>query len=380
MNRYAALFDGLGATTRPGADPAALAHAEKVLAIRLPEEVRELYRATDGLVIPDLDLEFEPLSRIERYAGFLTKAFGYFPFTDCNDSNPYTICCDEPLTGFVVHLYHDDAPVLACRSLGRFLELLVERRQQMLAADEEQREDLDLRINCLEGDLAFDRPERSAEDARVGRALVRHAESLGPSDLDRGAALGFAAQMFGPGDEDELARVMALGDEYARESVLERWRGLGTPAAEALLRRDAEDFDRFLADLASTVEAAGMAIRRHRPPGYGFTIEEGNIGLNFQMLYSARHEAGFLEGVLGRIPHWQRERTAVALGILARSGLVRSWVEERDGQWDHAGWLEFLRNTTRRFGSLPADRVGLLLEEEKARYWERRRAGDHPGD
>jgi hypothetical protein len=375
MNRYTTLLDSLGATTKPGADPAALAHAEEVLAVRLPEEIRELYRTTDGLVIPDLSLEFEPLSKIEGYAGVLTKGFGYFPFTDCGDSNPYAICCDEPLTGFVVHLYHDDEPVLACRSLGRFLDLLVERRKQMLATDEEEREDLDVGIDRLEDDLAFDRPERSAEDARVGRELVRHAEGLNPRDVDRGVALKFAAQMFGPGHEDELARVLALGDEYARESVLNRWRGLGTPAAGTLLRRDAEEFDRFVAGLAGAVEAAGFEVRRRPDRPHAWTVEPGNIWPNLKVLYAGRNDPGNLAGWLERVRRLQwQNATDDPLEKLARSGLVQWWVERCGGQWDHNGWQEFLSNATQRFGPLPADRVGLLLEEEKTRYWEGRRA------
>jgi hypothetical protein len=381
MNRYTTLFDSLGATTKPGADPAALAHAEERLAVRLPKEFRELYRTTNGLVIPDLNLEFEPLSQIENYAGFLTKGFGYFPFTECNDSNPYALCCAEPLTGFVVHLYHDDEPVLACRSLGRFLDLLVERRQQMLAADVKQRSSLYLHINRLEGDLAFDQPERNGDDARIGRELVRYAGSLAPTDVDRGAALKFATQMFGPGHEEELTHVLALGDEYTRESVLKRLQGLGTPAAEALLRRDAEEFDRFVAELAKAVEAAGFDVRRRPDRPHAWSIEPGNIRPNLEMSYALRHDPSFLAAWLERVRRQQWENaTDDPLEKLARGGLLQWWVESQRGDWDHLGWLNFLRLATMRYGSLPADRVGQLLEEEKKQYWDHRRSADRSND
>jgi hypothetical protein len=67
-----------------------------------------------------------------------------------------------------------------------------------------------------------------------------------------------------------------------------------------------------------------------------------------------------------------------ALGRLVRSGIIQSWVESQRGEWDHAGWLNFLRRETARCGSLPADRVGLLLEEEKRRYWDRKTSADRP--
>jgi hypothetical protein len=386
MNRYTTLFESLGATLRPGADEATLARAEAVQGVRFPEDVREFYRATDGLVLADLDLEIVPLSHFGPIARPLSVGHGFAPFTESNDSNPYAICCAGPLFGFVVHLYHDDEAVLACRSLGRFLDILVEKRRQFLAVDEELRVNeigdlLDTGIDRLEEtDLAIDRPERTADDARIGDELIRYAERFTPRDGEHNDALRFAAQMFGPGHEADLARVLAVGDEYVRDAVLKRCRGLGTPAAKALLERDSHDFNGFIDELAKAVVAAGMEIRRHPPPGYGFTIEPGSVGLNFQMLYCHRHEPGWLQELLQRIPRWQSERIEDALGRLVRSGTIQSWVESQRGEWDHAGWLNFLRRGTARCGSLPADRVGLLLEEEKRRYWDRRRAADRPGN
>jgi hypothetical protein len=380
MNRYATLFESLGATLRPGADEATLARAESLHGVRFPEDVRAFYRATDGLVLADLDLEIVPLSYLGPIARPLTEGHGFAPFTESNDSNPYAICCAGPLFGFVVHLYHDDEAVLVCRGLGRFLDRVAERQRQVPGATEEQMADLVFRCNPLTGDLAFELPERTADDARIGDELIRYAERFTPRDGEHNDALRFAAQMFGPGHEADLARVLAAGDEYVRDAVLERCRGLGTPAAKALLERDSHDFNGFIDELAEAIVAAGMEIRRRPPPGYGFTIEPGGVGLNFQMLYCHRHEPGWLQGLLQRIPRWQLERIEDALGALVRSGRIQSWVESQRGEWDHAGWLNFLRRETARCGSLPADRVGLLLEEEKRRYWDRRRAADRPGN
>jgi hypothetical protein len=380
MNRFTTWFDSLGATTKPGADPAAVTRAENMLNVRLPEEVRELYLTTDGLEIPDLGVNFQPLFRIVNYAGHLTKGFGYFPFMDCNDANPYAICCDEPLTGFVALLYHDDSPVLSCRSLDRFFDLLVEKRRQVLAMDKKQRGKVfELRTDRLKDDLALDRPERSAEDARVGRALIRHAESLDSIDVDRGAALLFAAQMFGPGHEDELTRVMRLGDGDVREAVLERWRHLGTPAAAALLQREAEELERFVQEVVRAVEAAGIKVQRE-PGSLVWSVDVGPHLPRLDRLYGNRHRSSWLESWLESIRDRQWLPKGDPLQPLDRSGLVQDWVARRGGHWDHNGWLEFLRMVVYRFGSLPVDRVGLLLEQEKRRYWQRRKKTDRPND
>jgi hypothetical protein len=378
MNRYTTLFESLGATLRPGADEATLARAEALQGVRFPEDVREVYRATHGLVLADL--EILPLSSFGPLAGPLSEGHGYAPFTESNDSNPYAVCCAGPLFGSVVHLYHDDEPVLVCRSLGRFFDFVAERLRQVPGASEEQMNDLAFRCNHLAGDLAFELPERTADDARIGNELIRFADRFTPRDGERHDALRFAAQMFGPGHEADLARVLAAGNEYVRDAVLNRCRSLGTPAGQALLERDSQDFNGFIEELAKAIVAAGMEIRRPPSPGYGFTIEPGRVGLNFQMLYCHRHEPGWLQGLLQRIPRWQSERIEGALGLLVRSGRIQSWVESQRGEWDHAGWLDFLRRETARCGSLPADRVGLLLEEEQRRYWDRRRAADRPGN
>jgi hypothetical protein len=60
-----------------------------------------------------------------------------------------------------------------------------------------------------------------------------------------------------------------------------------------------------------------------------------------------------------------------SLEQLAQSGDIRGWVEWQCGEWDHRDWLVLLAQATARYGPLPADCVGLLLEEEKKRYWER---------
>ena len=60
-----------------------------------------------------------------------------------------------------------------------------------------------------------------------------------------------------------------------------------------------------------------------------------------------------------------------SLEQLAQSGDIRGWVEWQCGEWNHRDWLVFLAQATQRYGPLPADRVGLLLEEEKNRYWDR---------
>jgi hypothetical protein len=268
MHPLPTLLDRSGFKPRAGGTPAAIAGVEAAFGVRLPDEFRELWALSDGM---DGDgIELLPLSTVAAYAGAFGGGFGYVPFAECNDSNPYAVCCREPLRGVVAHVFHDDQARLVCRGLGRFLELVAEARESG-------------EVDRIEGDLAFDRPDRTAEDA-AARELVRAAEGMDRRDEWRGVALHFAAQLLGPGQEAELADVLALGDEYTREAVLWRWTALGTPEARERLRQDAAAYRDFLAELRRAFEAAGV---RTDPDGPGeFRLQPGNVGLNFAMLFA----------------------------------------------------------------------------------------------
>lgn len=149
-----------GFRPRAGATPAAIARTEVALGVRLPGEVADLWAFSDGMAGNGVEL-LSPAA-VEQYAGVFLGGFGYVPLTDCNDSNPYAVCCENPLRGVVAHVFHDDEPQLVCRGLGRFLEFVAEARA---GGD----------VSRIDGDFAFDRPARTAEDAATAGELVRAA-------------------------------------------------------------------------------------------------------------------------------------------------------------------------------------------------------------
>ena len=59
---------------------------------------------------------------------------------------------------------------------------------------------------------------------------------------------------------------------------------------------------------------------------------------------------------------------------LAASGLVQKFVRDKSGAWNHQDWLGFL-SALRGAGYrlVPDNQVGLLLEEEKSRFWAARK-------
>jgi hypothetical protein len=55
------------------------------------------------------------------------------------------------------------------------------------------------------------------------------------------------------------------------------------------------------------------------------------------------------------------------------SGGPRRWVAWRQGRWDHGDWLALLREVERSFGPVEPDALGLLLEEHRRRWANLRR-------
>ena len=61
---------------------------------------------------------------------------------------------------------------------------------------------------------------------------------------------------------------------------------------------------------------------------------------------------------------------------LKASGMLADFVRRKNGAWNHADWMDFLRSVRMAgHSALPDHEVGRLLEEEKARFWAARTAG-----
>jgi hypothetical protein len=59
---------------------------------------------------------------------------------------------------------------------------------------------------------------------------------------------------------------------------------------------------------------------------------------------------------------------------LSASGLVKKFVQDKNGAWGHPDWLGFLSGIRAAgYRALSDSDVGSLLEEEKARFWAAKR-------
>lgn len=293
MSNLATLLKSAGFRKRAGASLAAVARMEKKFGVQLPDEFRELWAYSNGM--DGDDIELLAVAEVEKYAGIFTTGFGYVPFTECNNSNPYAVCCREPLAGVIAHIFHDDESHLVCGGLKPFLKLVAEAH----ASAEE--------VDQLTGAWAFDRPERPTRDAATARKLVRAAEKLDTDDPTRGEGLRFAAQLFGPGQEKALQAVAELGDEYVREAVQRRLKVLGTPAAKKALGTEEAAYKSFLKKFQKAFAAAGVKTEPTRQGA--FCLRPGPVHLNFEMIYADfKRRPDSLEEWVGRLKERLRKK------------------------------------------------------------------------
>src|SRR4051794_6697035 len=116
-----------GVTPNRGATDAELAGFEAQTGLTLLPELRRLYAASNGLVVDRRGrMRILPLGEVaghvRSFGSFgIPVQWGYFPFTDLNDSNPHCVCCDGPAKGYVVHVNHDDVAHIEFRNLDSFL-------------------------------------------------------------------------------------------------------------------------------------------------------------------------------------------------------------------------------------------------------------------
>jgi hypothetical protein len=302
MNDLRAFLHTVGATPNPGAAADELDVFEARTGLSLPPQVRAFYGATNGLtiesggrmkilplaeVMPYVEGEVMPFVGGVRHYG-LPEVWGYFPFTDCNDSNPYCVCCNGPVRNRVVHVFHDDVPKLKFWDLGRFLDAVA----TAVVSEGEGHPELDR----LTGEYTSDRNDRTEDEVRTGLELLRLAEGL--TDVELHDALRFAIDLLSEREVDEVVRLLETGDEYTAEEAAARLRAMKSPRAADALRQYRRETARFVADCVAALRAAGLDVTDVRQDTA--CLKPGPVWLNFPVWFHRRREPGICDAVVRR--------------------------------------------------------------------------------
>ncbi|HEX7453529.1 MAG TPA: SMI1/KNR4 family protein [Polyangiaceae bacterium] len=273
---------------RAAAAPEELAAIEAELGCPLPSALREYYLKSDGgsAQHPRAGLEVIPLATARSYLRNLRLAessWGLFPFIDNHDSNPMSLSCKGPLSGFVVLVNHEDDPRLMFRSLSDLFAAL-----RAFVATGEFYDSHELASD-------FDGPSRSERDIAIARELARSAAPSGSlPEADKTDALRYACDLLPDSAVSEIEGLSGLGNESVREHVDRRLARIRSPEAQLALAQSSAEFDSFVEACAAQLRAEGMPSTVLAPYGpKALRIDAGPIWLNMEMFFAARAQPNF---------------------------------------------------------------------------------------
>jgi hypothetical protein len=306
VNEIARFMALSGVAANPGATDAQLTAFETQTDLTLPSEVRQLYQHANGLVIDrGLRLRILSLEEVARYVESFQQfgiptVWGYFPFTDRNDSNPHCVCCDGPARGYVVRVNHDDIAPIEYRSLGGFLTAVRDVLQQP-----ETDEDEGPSLWNLPQDFHPDTSDRISEDVATAKRLLDFAGSLEEGSIERADAERWAITLFSEAEAEEVARLLDEGDEYRRREAVVKLSRMASPAAAAALQRHRREEDEFSRKVVQALEQAGLTVAE--VSGGCPRLEPGCVWLNVPMFFTDRRRPAILSEIV------QRSRELIAL-------------------------------------------------------------------
>lgn len=271
-------LDGLPSSGRFSGLPAAEIEAfEKRSGLHLPDLAKAFYALSDGINLPH-GKQLLTLAKAEEYATALrdfgiSQGWGYLPFTENNDSNPYCLCCSSPIASYIVKVSHDDLPEIKFRSLNHFLAALAELVRQ----DEWDLWDLP---------SDFSGTHRTSEDIHAGRTLLRIAPGL--DDIEQRDAVGFALTLLSEQEVNEVIPLLQHQNEEVREAVLQRLSAMQSPIAREAIKQHWHDFETFVKTCGELLVTDG--IRATVVDGRKIRLDPGPTWLNMEIFYSRRDE------------------------------------------------------------------------------------------
>jgi hypothetical protein len=245
-----------------------------------------------GIMRPAAWMKILPLAEVIPYVEGMRQygipqVWGYFPFTDCHDSNSYCVCCNGPLRNRIVHVFHDDVAKLKFWELGGFLNAV--------AAAVANRGKDSPEVDRLPGEYTSDREGRTEDEVRTGLGLLRQADGL--ADVEQYDARRFAIDLLSKEQVDEMVKLLD-SDEYTAPEAAARLKTMKSPRAAAALRRYAAETTAFVADCVAALRAAGLHVtdvQRNCP-----RLEPGPVWLNLPIWFHQRREPGIHDAVVRR--------------------------------------------------------------------------------
>lgn len=283
------IFDGLRGKN-DGAAEAEITQVENASKLKFPPSYREFISLSDGYFFKDQGVSVLSLTESLKYfQGLrefgLTQRWGYFPILDNNDSNPWCLCCSEPIEGYIVQVFHDDSAKIKFRNLDSFIA----------AIQGSERNDA-LMLDDLPGD--FRDEGRTPHDIKVARELLKASSTL--LDLDRGDACRFAMWLLSEGEVEDIVPLLEDNDFYIARDASERLAAMRCRKAGEALRENRKNFEAFVDNSLVLLREAGLkavAVNRDRD----ILLNLGNLRLDMKVFYAERKSPDFDEKFIQRV-------------------------------------------------------------------------------
>jgi hypothetical protein len=273
---------------------------------KLPEELYALYTVCDGGRCERLGrLRILPLGEAARLAKTLCgwrPTMGYFPVFDDAPSDPVCVCTSGPIKGYVVFVNHDGSDVILARGLSGFLSILA----RTPPAKDWRLEDAMFEPappKHVPFELAG--PQRSAEDIRAARQLLKIAESSVGGDDEYAHLFEMALKLLSDEQTGEIAALLKHRDHEVRRIAQERLAESKSPAAAAALQAADDELAAFVEKAVGVLKQAGLDA--HVVNRTQIRLEPGPVWLNVPIFFDRREKADVWEFLV--------ERAKVFLGM-----------------------------------------------------------------
>ncbi len=301
MTEFVQLLNRGGVNANPGASGADFGAFERETGLVLTPDLRTMYSRANGVRINSRGaLELLPLDRVASYVSSFhsfgtPSCWGYFPFTDLNDSNPHCVCLGGPVAGYVARVFHDDTAALEYRSVRSFVRTVL---GVIDLGDEVSEDDEGASLWSLSRELRPDTTDRTAADVATAHALLAFADALEPATVERADAERWAITLFSENQVAVVAQLLDTGDEYRRREAIQKLDAMTTPQAATAIQHHRTEMRTFVRQVADALGAAGLTVEVR---GESVRVEPGRVHLNVPTFFTRRRSPTIMADIVQRV-------------------------------------------------------------------------------
>lgn len=272
-----------------GASESQILEAEASTGLKFPVSYKNFIRKSNGLLLTKQEVTILSLEKSLDYFVMLrdagiTQTWGYFPILDNEDSNPWCMCCKNPLTGYIVQVMHDDAAQIKFRNIESFVS----------AIDLSDRNDASL-LDDLDGDFRSI-GSRTGEDLEAARALIKSVPTY--KHVDRSDACRFAMWLFGEDQVNEIAPFLDDEDPFVARDALERLNTFESTEARTAILAAQKNLADFVQKSLGLLKQVGIEAQLEQN---SIVRVHPGVLLDMKIFYAQRNAPGAEEKFIERV-------------------------------------------------------------------------------